>query len=106
MADTARIADLLDSLDGIDALREHLESLIRDHVSELLVNPRQGLVRELDRKDHTLSHGDRQLLARVKQRLAEAIPTAQAVEDASNAVGEVVRNAVAKAQRPLSDLAA
>jgi hypothetical protein len=104
MADIARVSDLLIELEGIGALRAQMQSLVRDEIASLLVEPLQSLVAELCAKDDTLSEDDRQVLASVKQRLAAAIPADQAVEDVSNAAGAVVRKAVAKARGPLRDL--
>jgi hypothetical protein len=46
MPDIARISDCLDGLAGIEGLREHIESTIRDQLNELLIDPLKALVKE------------------------------------------------------------
>jgi hypothetical protein len=101
MADIARVSELLVFLEGIDAAREQIESLVRDEITSLLVEPLKALIGELDANDGSLDEDDLQLLASIKQRLATAIPTDQAIDDASNAAGEVVLSSVAKAEEQL-----
>jgi hypothetical protein len=98
MVDVERIGDLLSKLDGIDALREHLESLVREEIAEHFVDPLESLLSELEAKDEGLTEGDRLLLARVKKRLAGALPT-EHVMDMVSTVAEDVRRSRPESRR-------
>jgi hypothetical protein len=101
-----RLCEPLNALDGIDALREHIERAIRHEVNDLLVGELQSLMGELDDADSTISAADRQLLARVKGRLAAAISTAQALGAVADAAAVMVAKSVAKTRRPIRELTA
>jgi hypothetical protein len=103
---TKRICKTLNALDGIDTLREHIESLIRHEVNDLLVGQLQSLMGELDDADSTIPAAERQLLARVKGRLAAAISTAKALGAVADAAAILVAKSVAKARRPIRELTA
>jgi hypothetical protein len=106
MAEVTRISDLLDDLNGLEGLSEHIEGTIRDEISELLTDQLKALVQALAEQGDTLSTADRQLQTRVKEQLAEAIPPDGDLEYVANAAADLVRNAVAKCEWPLRALTA
>ena len=96
---------MLSKLDGIDALREHLESLVREEITEHFVVPLESLLIELQAKDDSLSEADRLVLLHVKKRLARALPTEHVMDMASTLAQDLGKSAV-KAQVALHDLQA
>ena len=107
MTDIGHVCDLLQRLDGLNGLREYLDSVVREELEDLLFEPLQALMAELDAEDDALPEDDRRQLARLKGLLNEVVTAGQdALELMSSAATDAVREPVRKAQKALGELEA